>query len=230
MKGKVKGFNVGGDFWLRVPLSDKVVLPFVVSAGYKQIKRDGDGWDTDDYFNAYKHKAENLFIRAGGGIDFTPAKGTKLALGLYYDYLSAKEDLKYDDDGTIYLYSDFPEQVEHRLTLRLLGEKALSPAVAVRGGFSAFYGLVKSDYAYDYYNGYYLMAVSPKGSHMGVNASVGASIKLNKVILEPFINGGYAWYKTDGDGIAVEDTTMYLLRMKLDKENWHVGGGLSVRF
>jgi len=229
MDGKVKGVNLGGDFWLRVPLSSTVALPFVVSAGYKQTKRDGAGWDSYDDFNTYKHKGENLFIRAGGGMDFTPANGTKVAASIYYDYLSMKEKASFDWYDWINAYSDYPKQAEHRLTLKALAEKELTPVFILRGGVSAFYGWVKSDYAslIDDNGGIeYPVDASLSGYNMGVNASMGATVKLNKVSLEPFLNAGYVKYKVNGDGTYDGD----LFQMKLDKVNWLVGGGLSVKF
>jgi len=237
MDGKVKGFNIGGDFWVRVPVNAKVVLPFVIGAEYGTIKRDGAGIDS------YDHETKNLAIRVGGGVDFTPAKGTKLAAGLYYDYLSIKEDTwndyyDYYDIGennySLYMYSDMPQRSEHRLTLRLLGEKELSPAVALRGGFNAFYGLVRSDYAFStYYNeddgdiSYDApLDLSTKGYNWGLGASIGATVKVGKISLEPFLNGGYIQYKIDGDTII----DGWLLKTKFEKTNWLVGGGLSVKF
>ncbi len=237
-EGKVKGFNIGGDFWLRVPLSNAVALPFVVSAGYSQIKRDGDYWWDATSVDTYGHEVKNLFVEVGGGVDFTPAKGTRLAAGLYYAYLHAKENAYFDwddlDDDTYspeyhYTYSDYPKNTQHRLTLKMLAEKELTPVFVLRGGVSAFYSWVKSDYtsaAIEYSWPYYPMAISLSGYNVDVNASMGATVKLNKVILEPFLNAGYVKYKVKGDGTYDDD----LLQMKLDKVNWLVGGGLSVKF
>jgi len=235
LEGKVKGYNVGGDFWLRVPVSTKVALPFVVSAAYKKIKRDGDlarsfgpTW--------YENEAEYTNVGVGGGVDFTPDKGTKVAAGLYYDYIRTSQEATFDDyfpgDYGRYIYPDMPTQTEHRLTFKALAEKEITPAFALRGGFNVFYGWVEADYATRFaYNGVHLpdynFDISADGSNMGVNASVGATFKLNKVALEPFLNAGYVKYSVDGDGLHGDAGP---ISGKNDKANWHVGGGLSVRF
>jgi hypothetical protein len=61
---------------------------------------------------------------------------------------------------------------------------------------------------------------------MGVNASIGATVKIDKVSLEPFINGGYVKYKTSGDGTYGTDPAS----AEFDKTDWIIGGGLSVKF
>ncbi len=236
MDGKVKGFNVGGDFWLRVPISGRTVLPFVMSAEYKTIERNGSGVETAYGTTpvTYDHEVKNLFIKAGGGIDFTPANGTRLAAGLYYDYLSTKQNT-YNDyaSGSDYYqdaYSDLPAQTEHRLTLKALAEKELTPAFVMRGGLNMFYGRVKSDYAYAaYWNGspdFAPLNVSTSGSNTGVNASLGATVKLDRISIEPFINAGYVKYHTSGDGTFGDNAAS----AEFDRANWLVSGGLSVKF
>jgi hypothetical protein len=235
MNGKIKGFNIGGDFWLRFPVSDALVLPLILGTEYKTIKRDGSGLDRGTIPVTYDHETKNLSIKAGGGIDFTPAKGTRLAAGVYYDYISMKQNTYNDynafSNGVFIIdsYSDMPKQTENRLTLKALVEKELTPAFVLRGGFNLFYGLVKSDYAYAaYWNGlpYNPLNVSPSGSNVGVTASIGATVKFNQVTLEPFINGGYAHYSISGDGTYGPAP----VHMELKKNNWLVGGGLSVKF
>lgn len=238
MDGNVSGYKIGGDFWLRVPVSSSIVLPFVISAEYRTIKRDGAG--IDDHAGAvvtYEHETKNLAIKVGGGVDFMPAKGTKLAAGIYYDYLSIKEDT-YNDylDPTepfySLSYSDMPKQSEHRVTLKALAEKDLSSTFALRGGFSAFYGLIKSDYAYASYYDIVIpdgepLNMTTSGSNWGANISIGATVKIDKISLEPFLNGGYMKYKTSGDGTFGD---YGLVTADFDKTNWIVGGGLSVKF
>ncbi len=97
MDGKVRGFNVGGDFWLRVPFSAATTLPFVISTEFRTVKRDGSraGAVTVNY----DHEATSLLIKAGGGMDYTPAKATRLAAGLYYDYRSTRQSAYNDYSG-----------------------------------------------------------------------------------------------------------------------------------
>jgi uncharacterized protein with beta-barrel porin domain len=91
--------------------------------------------------------------------------------------------------------------------------------------------LAKRDYSYNADgNNFWFppspVSVSADGAHYGVNASLGASIKAGAVVLEPFINAGYAKFKTDGDGFT-ESMPTYV---EVNKTNWLAGGGLSVKF
>ena len=232
--GKVKGFNVAGDLWMSFAVSDNISLPFVVSAGFKKITRDGAGFMSGPSTIEYEHEAKDFFVTVGGGAEMTPVSGTRLAAGLYYNYLKSDQNMQFMDtvdpsEWYIYNYTDMPKTSEHRLTLRLLAEQELNSVVALRGGLSAFYGLAQRDYSYyamsDSHE-YWPVDVSADGAHYGVNASLGASIKAGAVVLEPFINAGYAKFKTDGDGFT-ESMPTYV---EINKTNWLAGGGLSVKF
>ena len=234
-EGKVKGFNVAGDLWMRLAVSENISLPFVVSAGFKKITRDGSGFSSGPSTIEYEHEAKDIFVTVGGGAEMTPASGTRLAAGLYYNYLKSEQNAQFREtvDPSWYFdnYTDMPKSTEHRLTLRLLAEQELNSVLSLRGGLSAFYGLAKRDYSYNADgNNFWLtpspVTVSPDGAHYGVNASIGASIKAGAVVLEPFINAGYAKYKTDGDGVTDNMPTY----VEVNKTNWLAGGGLSVKF
>jgi hypothetical protein len=235
MEGRVKGFNAGGDLWLRIPLRDNLILPFVVSAEYRTIKRDGAGLDGGTIPVAYDHETKSLVIKAGGGIDVTPAKGTRVAAGIYYDYIASKESTyhAYSDSSegifTIDTYSHMPKRTEHRLTLKALVEKELTPTFVLRGGVNAFYGWARSDYVLTASwneSSFDPLDASPRGSNTGVNVSVGATVRCNQVSLEPFINGGFAHDSISGDGTYGS----YPVQMDLKKTNWVMGGGISARF
>ena len=164
----------------------------------------------------------------------TPASGTRLAAGLYYNYLKSDQNMQFMDtfdpsEWYIDNYTNMPKTSEHRLTLRLLAEQELNSVLSLRGGLSAFYGLAKRDYSYYAMSDsdmYWPVDVSADGAHYGVNASLGASIKAGAVVLEPFINAGYAKLKTDGDGV----TWFVPTYVEANKTNWLAGGGLSVKF
>jgi hypothetical protein len=235
VEGKVKGFNVAGDLWMRLAVSDNISLPFVVSAGFKKITRDGSGLSDNASTIQYEHEAKDIFVTVGGGAEMTPASGTRLAAGLYYNYLKSEQNVQFMEtvDPSWYFdnHTDMPKTSEHRLTLRLLAEQELNSVLSLRGGLSAFYGLAKRDYSYNADgNNFWIppspVTVSPDGSHYGVNASIGASIKVAPVVLEPFINAGYAKDKTDGDGATGNMPT----NVEVNKTNWLIGGGLSVKF
>ena len=232
-EGKVKGFNVAGDLWMRYAVSDNISLPFVVSAGFKKITRDGSGFFDGGFPIEYEHEAKDIFVTVGGGAEMTPTSGTRLAAGLYYNYLKSEQNAQFIEPGdpSWYFdnYTDMPKTSEHRLTLRLLAEQELNSVLSLRGGLSAFYGLAKRDYSYYAMSDsdmYWPVDVSADGAHYGVNASLGASIKAGAVVLEPFINAGYAKLKTDGDGV----TWFVPTYVEANKTNWLAGGGLSVKF
>lgn len=232
-RGGVQGVNVGGDFWVRVPLSDHVILPFVVSAGYKTLKRDGEGNTPGSLLLTYEHESKDFFVKAGGGADIKLADDAKAAAGLYYDFIRTDQRLHIRDVAANWFfddnYTDMPNYSEHRLTVKTLVEKELCAGTVLRGGVNVFYALVKSSYGYLAYNefmSYMPLNADTDGWTAGVNASIGATVKLNSVSLEPFINAGYAKFKTSGEG-AFGPLAAY---MSLDKTNWLMGGGLSVRF
>ena len=232
-EGKVKGFNVAGDLWMRYAVSDNISLPFVVSTGFKKITRDGAGFSSAPSTIEYEHEAKDIFVTVGGGAEMTPTSGTRLAAGLYYNYLKSEQNAQFIEPGdpSWYFdnYTDMPKTSEHRLTLRLLAEQELNSVLSLRGGLSAFYGLAKRDYSYYAMSDsdmYWPVDVSADGAHYGVNASLGASIKAGAVVLEPFINAGYAKLKTDGDGV----TWFVPTYVEANKTNWLAGGGLSVKF
>ncbi|MRR17984.1 MAG: hypothetical protein EG826_16165 [Deltaproteobacteria bacterium] len=233
-EGKVKGFHVGGDFWLRVPVSERLALPFVVSAGYKTIKRDGSYVRAADSFLNYEHEARDFFVKVGGGADFTPAAGKRFAAGLYYDYLRSKQKAIFEDIFTapvFYVdnYADMPDTGEHRLTLKAVAEMAVCPRTTLRGGVNAFYGRVNTDFSYaavDDTGPYMPLKVSTRGWTAGVNAALGATVKMDRFELEPFVNAGYTAFKTSGDGTVGPAP----VDVEIRKDGWQAGGGLAVKF
>jgi hypothetical protein len=233
LDGNITGWNIGADTWLRFPVNNNMTLPFLLSVGYKQVKRDGTGISNYASTASYENETKDIFVKVGGGLDYIPAQGVKLAAGLYYDYLYTQQDMSISDILIASFYydndSDMPKQSEHRVTLKAAAEKEFSSTFTLRGGFSIFYGRASSDYSYSAYDNsgsYPVVTVSTSGYNMGVNASVGATWKIDKVSLEPFINGGYIKYSTSGDGLY--DTTA--VAVNFDKTNWIIGGGLSLKF
>ena len=219
MRGDIKGWLVGGDFWLRYPLNKDLSIPFVLKMEYQKKTRDGDapeaGW-------TYKNKEENLQIEVGGGLDKELVKGTRIAAGLYYGYLWNKNSIFYD----VFDHKKYPDLTDHQIILKLSGEKEFSPMVAMRMGLNFFYGWVKEN------NEFNIMGLvndqtSLDGSHWGIVASLGGTIKFERFSLEPFLCGGYQKMKLDGDGISFIGFPQGL--SKLRKE-WSIGGGLSIKF
>jgi hypothetical protein len=239
LDGDAKGWSAGADLWLRYNLSNGLSLPFVVRADYLSKKRDGRGILLNlepDIFIDYKNKETVLDVTLGGGMEKAFGQNTRLAGGIYYSYLDSKKDLilRIYDEGIWefdYFFDDFPSSVEHRTTLRLAGEHAISPVVTLRGGLSFFYGFVKQDTVFGGRDpgGEVKIKFAADGYRGGAGASIGASVKLAPVTLEPFLNAGYQYMKLTAD--AYENGVFYPDVERKDKrEQWYVGGGLAVRF
>jgi hypothetical protein len=235
MDGKVKGWGIGIDAWLRYPFNKSMTLPFVVSFDYQEKKRNGSGpgeFDLSPWRGEYEHKEKNMKLEAGGGVDYQLAKGTKIASGLYYNYLYGRTSFIYHETfiaGPADFFpdhTDYPKSNEHRIVLRAAGEKEYTPDFALHGGLNFFYGWVKNKYEFNY-NQSFFSSISTNGSHWGLIGSIGATIKLDRFEFEPFLGVGYEKFNLSGDGI---DSNNYVESLKLKKGGLIAGGGLSVKF
>jgi hypothetical protein len=244
-EGDVKGWNVGGDLWVRYPLNKDLSLPFLFKINYQDKTRDasrccvgigdiyglGNG-GSGDYENREKH----FQIEVGGGVDKGFTTGTRIAAGIYYNYLQNKYSFKgvaIDDTGLsqIVNHSNYPDQTENRIILKVAGEQGISPMFSVRMGLDFFYGWMKEDFNFNFSDstGYsYVDNISLNGSRWGIGASLGGTVKFNRLSFEPFISGGYQKLKLNGDGYETSYPS-FDSSDKLKKE-WFIGGGLSVRF
>jgi hypothetical protein len=244
MNGDVGGWRIGGDFWLRYPLTDSLTLPLLVRADYWEKTRDGNGspFGAPEIFWAYKHKETSLDLTIGGGLDKVLAKGTRIAGGIYYSYLRHTEDVSTNifDTGVFdfgFDFSNFPMLTEHRATLRLAGEHEFSPLFALRMGLEGFYGWATQDVTFSVLTpltpppNTLAFDTSSHGSHWGIGASFGGSIKFKPLTLEPFVNAGYQSLDLSGDLREFADGALADTVDRDDMRNqWYVGGGLSVLF
>jgi len=240
MDGNVEGWRLGGDFWLRYPLKNGLSVPLVLRIEYQKKTRDGDGTGTGTYAGStfdYENEQRIFQVEAGGGIDKELSKGTRIAGGLYYRYLQNRNDFLltelYLPQQANYDHSGYPDQTEHRLTIRLLGEKEFSSSVAIRMGLNFFYGWVSEDYKFAYTDivtpsDNYSTRTSLDGNRWGINASLGSTFKFQRFSLEPFIGGGYENLNLDGDGF----NGYYDAPVEWDKKRkeWFIGGGFSIKF
>jgi hypothetical protein len=240
MDGDVKGWRMGGEFWLRYPLSKGLSLPFVVRVDYEKKTRDGNGLGLGPGFIGlsydYKNRERLFQVETGGGLDKELNKGTRVAAGIYYNYIKERSDFVLHELYPIpgffvdYDHNPYPNQREHRVILRLAGEKELCPVVAMRMGLNFFYGWVKEDFTFDLAPTFGLSSVqksSLDGDHWGIGASLGATVKFPGFSLEPFVSGGYQKFDVDGDGFG---TSWGLLEMDRLKKEWSIGGGFSIKF
>jgi len=247
INGKVEGYNAGFDAWARVPLNGTISLPFLLGFDYKKLERNGDGleygfWGAyGGWSSKYKIEEKSMNITAGGGIDYTPVKDTKIAGGLYYSYLMGKTIYEFQEKyytnpyWPSYYHDGYPETKEHRLTLKLAVEKALCPDFTLTGGFNAFYGRVKQTYDYEYfYPGSYTnpYSASLKGKRWGANASIGASFKAGATMMEPYVAGGFERVNLSGDGTYYSGGVLEDVYpdSDLNKKTWFIGAGLALRF
>jgi hypothetical protein len=235
----VQGWRIGGDVWARYPLSEGLTLPFLVSVDYQDKTRDGDGFDLSGINQvSYENGETALRLAVGGGIDAMLAKETRLAAGIYYNYLNGTNDFSYAVYTAVPLanvlvdHGKCPDSAEHQVMLRLTGEHEFSSAFILRGGVNFFYGWLREDYAR--FGGLppfptFQEDLSLQGSHWGIGGSVGGSLKLQRITLEPFVGGGYQAYDLDGDGeSAIVGGGLYSLdEMEKTQREWFIGGGFS---
>jgi hypothetical protein len=232
--GSVEGWQIGGDLWMRYPLSNDLSLPFLVRVDYQSKTRDGDEIGLLNWSYGYESEEKGFVLEAGGGVDAELAAGTRVAAGIYYSYHDIKNDFFYQMTpvGLIFDHRECPYLTEHRATLRLAGEFELSPMATVRMGFTPFIGWVREDFGYtDTGIGFPNSDdISLDGMRWGVEGSFGGSIRFNGFTMEPFVSGGYQEYDLSGDGgttLTGTSTLVHLTEMDLTRHEWYIGGGIS---
>jgi hypothetical protein len=237
INGDVLGWRIGSDIWTRFPGGNGLTIPLLFSFDYAKKKRDGDGigtstLDSDILYN-YTHKEKSLDIKAGGGVEKKFGSTALLSGGIYYNYLRSRDDFRLTriDSGTSD-NSDFPLDQEHRVILRVAGEKEFSPVVTLRLGLNFFYGWVTEDFKHKRCDNLGVLSfaddISLDGSHWGIGASMGGTIKISPITLEPFINGGWQKLNLKGDGDRT--VTPNLWEMDKLRKEWSIGGGFSIKF
>jgi len=249
--GDIDGFNLGGDLWVRVPVSDDITLPYLVSVHYYEKNRDGKGtfsdpnavFDIDGYDASYNHKEDRFTIEAGGGMDMKLSDSSRGIVGLFYTYVNSTDDFEFTltEPGVGWqgVYDDStPDYNEHRITLKLGWETALSSTATIRTGLNTFYGFIDKEYRFyftDNAANFEEDIAKMDGYQWGIMASVGGSFKLNSVSLEPFINAGYRDINLDGDldisaSIPPIPPGSTDGDIEEDRQEWFVGCGLSILF
>jgi hypothetical protein len=240
--GNVKGWQMGGDLWLRYPLSNGLTLPFLLMMDYQKKTRNGEGSGEGTFSPLfsypYESKEKSLHLEAGGGVNKDFGKGTRIAAGIYYNYLQGKYDITLNEilgaSRSIWDHSEYPASTEHQVMLRLAGEHEISSTVALRMGLNFFYGWVREDFKFTFGDPTpnYTDDISLHGSHWGIGASIGGTVKFQRFSLEPFINAGYQKLDLKGDGerTTPSGATSNLWEMDKLRREWSIGGGFSIKF
>ncbi len=238
LDGDIRGWRIGGDLWLRYPLTEGLSLPLLVRMDYQEKTRDGDGaaWNNPSMVWDYDNEETSLRLVVGGGLDKELAQGTRIAAGIYYGYLHDTADFS----QAMYLagvfggsldHSDYPNLSEHRVMVRFAGEHEFSPMVALRVGLEGFYGWATQDLILSQYTppGTTTIDQSSSGSHWGIGASVGGGIKLRPITLEPFVNAGYQSLDLSGDGGRFNNGVLAGTWDRDDiLDQWYIGGGFAI--
>jgi len=235
--GDVDGWRIGGDLWTRYPLATDLTLPFLIRVDYQEKSRDGVGLRPGSGYNyPYDTHEKNLQLETGGGVDKIFGKGTRIAAGIYYNYLHGEYDFRLKEVfggtvGQVWNHKNYPDSTEHQVMLRLAGEHEFSPTAALRMGLNFFYGWVREDFKFSYGSSY-TDDITPDGSHWGIGASLGGTIKILPITLEPFINGGWQKLSLNGDGERTLSTGAINNLWEMDKlrKEWSIGGGFSIKF
>jgi hypothetical protein len=238
LDGNVDGWHLGGDLWLGFSLGDGLSLPFLVRIDYQDKSRDGDGMGVAPFppfsFD-YENEETRLGLEVGGGVAKEFAGGTRLAGGIYYNYLDAANDFELTASFPISWFWDrskYTNYTEHGFQVKLAGDFPLADSIALQLGMNFFYGWVREDYAYNTINlfgGPFIEDVSLDGSHWGFGASMGTAVKLQHLTLEPFVGFGYQQINLKGDGLTSFFPTG---KIEMDKatDEWLIGTGVSVQF
>jgi len=220
LDGDVTGWRLGGDLWVRYPLSHDLSLPFLVRIDYQEKSRDGKGVMLDGDPLRYGNEEEGITIDVGGGVDTELVRGSRVAVGIYYAYRDSTDSL------SVSVYdNDYPAHSEHQAIIRLAGEWAIASSVALRMGLKPFFGWVKEDFKF--WSPWITDSVSLDGYHWGIGASLGGTVQFPRFTLEPFLNAGYEALDLDGDGAR---TGPFYKSDEFRREAWFVGGGFSVLF
>jgi hypothetical protein len=255
MDGDVKAWSMGGDLWLRYPLAEDLSLPFLLEIGYQKKTRDGDGQyriTEGFYVDDYRNQESAFQVKVGGGVDKEFVKGTRVAAGIYYNYIQNENTFVINETyfennenfghPVVGDYNNYPDHREHQIILKLSGEKTISPIVALRMGMNFFYGWVKEDFKYHFESPnvdpdfYYIINTNTSldGYHYGIGAWIGGTMQFQRFSLEPFLGGGYQNMNMTGDG-SLTNTFDYgpgpnPLDVDKAREEWSMGGGISIKF
>ncbi len=259
LKGDVSGWKLGGDFWLRYPVSQTLSIPFSVRVDYLDKTRDGTGTGalaasngvstlTSEGFGwGYQNEEKKLSVEAGGGVEKQVSPDLKVAVGLYYDFIYNEEslglalDTGYEllGESLIVSYDNdkLPNLTEHLVKMKFMAEQKRG-TWTLRGGLSAFGGPVTEDYSSTLgtpsLGGINVLRNkgSLDGTTWGITGSIGATTRIAGAVVEPFIQAGYQELDLSGSGSTSVLGSVVDIPWNLDKNTSEaiVGAGFSITF
>jgi len=241
--GNVEGWNIGGDLWWRTSLGNGLSLPLLLRVDYDKKTWDGKGVDVSlgnvlfigDPIR-YRSSEKDFQVEVGGGLDKDFGKGARAAIGLYYNYVNTNRSFLYQFEFQKTDHTDYPHQMEHRGILRIAGEKEFCPSFTARLGLNLFFGWVNEGYKFREsivpFGATTVEHISIDGPNWGGALSLGGTVKLSRFNLEPFVSAGYRRLDLGGeDGFrAFMFGSSLGLNMDKFKEEWSIGGGLSIKY
>jgi hypothetical protein len=256
--GGVDGWKIGTDLWVRYPYSESVTLPFIIRVDYSDKSRNGTGtmgaffglidppfvplpnsvaFGTNSILG-YNSSDRSLQIEAGGGVDILLSKTTRVAAGLYYDYVNVKSDMAVTFSDQIGLmatlnYGSMPDRTEHLARFKLAGETPINAQWTFRGGMDVFGGFAREELGADNFYGSTRITTngSMDGTHWGITGFVGATTRLYGATVEPFIQAGYQEYSvSDGGAQSSFQGFNYLSDLDKSQKQAVVGAGVSILF
>lgn len=259
--GDTDGWKIGGDLWLRYYYSQSLSFPFLVRLDYSEKSRSGagiaSGWlnllnppffpfpifvgTEEDQNLAYDMQQDLLRIEAGGGFDLALNDSARIAAGLYYNYISAKNDfavrssfLTPPAESIVFRYSGFPEVTEHLVRFKLAGEMKLNPQWTLNGGLDAFGGFAREDYGSRIADDAVLLSsyrASLDGTHWGITGYMGVTTQCMGLTIQPFLQAGYQELSLEDSSARSNFFNIPLAwDSQKDKREVLVGAGFSILF
>jgi hypothetical protein len=237
--GDVHGWQVGGDLWLRYALASDLTLPILVRADYQQKSRSGFGPALGGTMAGFQGEVKNLAITIGGGLDKAIGKETRIASGIYYNFLQGRENFTDMETSLLGISRDdftFPDSMEHQVLLRLVGEHVLSPTVTVRGGLNLFYGWVIPEFKWSSVDPIFGPATTHEGPghgyDWGILASLGGTVVVKPLTFEPFVSGGWRQRHEGMKGVdyVASPPAVFPTLDTISRDEWLVSSGLSILF
>ncbi len=243
--GDLEGWNIGGDLWWRTSLGNGLSLPLLLRVDYD--RKTWDGRATDNSLGSvlfigapirYRSSEKNFQLEVGGGLDKDFGKGARAAIGLYYNYVNNNRSFLYQFEFQKTDHTDYPHQIEHRGILRIAGEKEFCPVFTARLGLNLFFGWINEGYKFREnflpFAGGTVEHISIDGPNWGGALSLGGTVKLSRINLEPFVSVGYRRLDLGGEdgfrGTFPSFGPGLSLNMDKLKEEWSIGGGFSIKY